>query len=410
VWGLALQRLCVVAGFSASMAYFALYLHGEMGIPMETVGLLVMVASLTGAPSQVVAGELSDRLGRRPLIVAPLFLRAGIFTVMSFLIWHGAHYLWLALCLVGARVLGATFLAATDAMLADVMPPEDRVEGYSVVRTGGNLGWAAGPALGGFIAEHSYPLVFLFTALTSVLAGLIGWWALRESLASDSRREVDVRDVRLVWQDRSFLALFAGSAIIFMVMGQMIVPLSVYSVEWVGISKQQFGLLCSINGLMVVALQHPLSLRMRNRRHVPLLMTAAALWGIGYLAMGAARSFAWMAVCLAVVTLAEIVYAPTSLSLASRLATPQTRGRYLGTFGLSRVAGWAAAPFVGGLLLGRFAGHPWAVWGTVAALAGVAGSIFHANRERLSLWDDASAKRGSPGEDPAAVEAGVTSP
>jgi len=376
LWALVALQFATVAGFSASMAFFALYLHGERGVPMARVGLLIMIASLASAPAQALAGEWSDRLGRRPLIITPLAIRGLVFFGMSALILIHAPYLALVAGLLLARVLGAVFLAAADAFLADVTPPADRVEAYSLVRTGGNLGWAAGPAIGGIAAEHSYALLFALTGLSSLAAAAIGWRWLQETRRREAAAHIRRVDVLAVWRHRGFVSLATATFILFLVMGQMIVPLSVYSTEWRGLSKVQFGYLCSTNGLLVVLIQHPISLFLRRFRPAIALIGASFLYAASYLGIARATSLGAFEAAIVVMTLGEVLFVPTAVGLVSRMASQDDRGRFLGAYGLVRIVAWSTAPWLGGQLLDEFSARPFAVWGTVAGLALLAAVVY----------------------------------
>ena len=152
VWVLAVARLVVTAGYSMVMPFLAMHLAVERQVPWVTVGLIWFVAGGCGAVAQWLAGELADRLGRRPLMLAAMVARALNLAAMGVAVAADhtgpGSVLAIAALTVMNAVLRGFFDPVAAAMVADLAPPELRVAAYSLQRVGINLGWAAGPAVG----------------------------------------------------------------------------------------------------------------------------------------------------------------------------------------------------------------------------------------------------------------------
>ncbi|MGA3094714.1 MAG: MFS transporter [Dehalococcoidales bacterium] len=161
IWYLTIIGFINSAGFSLSLPYIALYLNQNRSISMIAVGLIILLTGLISAAVQLASGALCDRLGRRPLLIASLVSGTVLFGWMALLIEVTAP-VW-AIIVVYTGLRGAIVMAnpAIQSMVVDHCPRERLTEAYGLVRIGGNLGWALGPALGGFLlASLHYSWLF----------------------------------------------------------------------------------------------------------------------------------------------------------------------------------------------------------------------------------------------------------
>jgi MFS family permease len=147
--------------------------------------------------------------------------------------------------------------------------------------------------------------------------------------------------------------------------------LSVFTVDRAGFSAEQYGLLLTLNGLIVAALQYPVTRMLGFASRSVALTAGCLLYSAGYLAIAWVGGFPVAAGAMAILTMGEIVLAPTTLAVVGSLAPPNWRGRYMGLFGLSETLGMACGPLIGGILLDAFPASPLAVWGTISLIATV---------------------------------------
>jgi predicted MFS family arabinose efflux permease len=257
-------------------------------------------------------------------------------------------------------------------MVADFTSKEKLTEAYGILRIGGNMGWAFGPALGGYLATFlPYGWLFGIAALACAVVFLIVFFFVHDSSHWVSR-SAGLRDVLPPAEDRVFLAFIALSVLLFIAMGQMASTLSIFTVDMIGFSKAQFGLLLTLNGLIVIFFQYPMTLALRRVAKFRALILGSLLYVFGYLSLGWITQFGWALVAMAVITGGEIIHAPVSLSVIAELSPEDQRGRYMGLFGLSQTMGIAVGPLVGGLLLDAFPLNPELVWAPIASIALIA--------------------------------------
>ena len=148
-------------GFAIVIPFISILFHVEMGISMIAVGVVFSISSLSRALFGLLGGEASDRWGRVRIMGFSLLGRAGSLLLIAILLTRGAGFIPISGLVILSSVLGAFYQPVAHAMVADVVGKEKRVEAFSIIRIGGNLGWAVGPAIGGFLSLISYSLLFL---------------------------------------------------------------------------------------------------------------------------------------------------------------------------------------------------------------------------------------------------------
>lgn len=344
---------------------------------MAAVGLMFLASGIVAAASELMAGTLADRLGRRRVLLAST--AAGVMTSSALAVLIGAAApVWsIMLTYIIRRAMSTMLQPAISAMVADLTPPRMLTETYALLRVGGNVGFAAGPAIGGYLASFvPYSWLFGFAALTSVLTMLLIVFLLQESSTGQGRR-VGLSGALLAARDRKFLLFCALSLLVFTNMGQLGSTLSVFAVDHLGFSTAQYGLLLTFNGLLVVLFQYPVARGAgRLLRHRG-LMLGAILYAWGYFSLSWVRGFNWALGSIVLITAGEVVFSPLTSSVVAEQAPLDERGRYMGLFGLSQTIGIAVGPLLGGLLLDGYMERPMFVWGTVGLVSFAASAGFH---------------------------------
>ncbi len=135
-----------------------------------------------------VIGGLSDRFGRRPVLLASLLAFGADYLVMAF----APNLWWLVVARIIAGITGATFPTAY-AYLADISPPERRSANFGLIGMAFGFGFIIGPALGGIVAQWGPRMPFLLAAALAFGNALYGWLVLPESLKPENRRGFDIR-------------------------------------------------------------------------------------------------------------------------------------------------------------------------------------------------------------------------
>lgn len=352
---------------------------------MGLVGVYLSAALLLIALSHALGGELSDRFGRRRVMVVSMWLRTALVLAQALSILLA----WPVPAVVGIYMAGgfagSFFNPAAHSWIADHVPPRERLQAYGFLRVAINLGWALGPAVGGALATRSYPLAFFVSgAACAVCALILTAWVSDRRPAATAESSAFMAALGAA-RDRRFAAFCACVFLMGLVMAQLVAPLSVYAVTFAGLSEAQVGLLFSINGVIVVAVQSAVSSYCSRHRLTTALAAGCLLYALGYGFMGALRGFPALAAAMAVVSLGEVMVSPGLQALGVNMAPEGMTGRYAGVSGSSLAVGHAAGPLLGGLGLQYLApGWPALPWLLVGLTAAGAAAGFYSLRRRLS--------------------------
>ena len=156
---------------------------GDVAAASNTDGLLAALYSLMQFLCAPLIGGLSDRFGRRPVILTSL-LGSGL---DYFLLAFAPNLGWFFIGRIISGITGANFAAAT-AYIADVSPPEKRAANFGLIGAAFGLGFILGPALGGLLGNVGLRIPFIVAGGLTLLNWLYGWFVLPESLARENRR------------------------------------------------------------------------------------------------------------------------------------------------------------------------------------------------------------------------------
>ncbi len=334
---------------------------------------------------QLFGGELSDRFGRRKIMLWAMGGRAVTFFLLSLAILHAQYLILILLAVVISYGFGAMFMPSADAMIADLVTDHDRIEAYGIQRIGLNAGWAIGPAIGGFLASIFYFWLFFLTALLFVVGYFITYFFIWES---NFAPKIETSRVRLqglfsIRKNKEFLAFSFYALLVFSIMTQIVSTLSVYAVSEIGINKVHLGFLYSINRIVIIFLQFPGIALIRKMKLTSALALGAVLVSLGYVIIMFAQNFACLAFAILIFTFGEIFITPTGSTLTSNWAPLKERGRYMGVYGIFQSFGRSFGPFYGGFLLDAFIHEPLVLWGIIAAIGLISAVGFYSLRWRI---------------------------
>ncbi len=353
--------------------FFTLYITQKFGVGMTTVGMIFGAFAVTSMIGSTIGGALADRLGRKPLILFGLVVSA-------------VSSLWLGLVNeLGLFFAGAIFVGlftniggpARQAMIADILPEEQRAQGFGLFRVVVNLAAAIGPAIGGFLASQSYLSLFLTDAAISIFVAILLFIILPETrIARKSKEEESVGQTfggyGTVLRDKFFMFFWLASALSTLVYIQMNGTLAVYLRDVHNVSLQSFGTILSLNAGMVVLFQFYITRRYAKYPELAVITLGALLNAIGFALYGFVATYGLFLLAMAIITIGEMLWAPISQSIVARLAPEDMRGRYMAFFGFSFAVPFAIGPLLAGLVIDYY--DPNWVWyaGGIIGLASAA--------------------------------------
>ncbi|MFJ4889346.1 MDR family MFS transporter [Streptomyces sp. NPDC088788] len=382
--------------------FMALYLTLDRGYSASYAGLVASLHGLGGVVSSLVAGVMTDRFGRRPTLLVAQVSTAGSVALLGFMQDPVA-------------IAGVAFLVgmasnasrpAVQAMMADIVRPEDRVRAFSLNYWAINLGFAVSSIGAGFIAEFSYLAGFLIEAGMTLVCAFVVFAKLPESKPVQVAKETaPAVGLGTVLRDGRFMSVVGLSFLVALVFQQGSVGLPVAMGE-AGFTPADYGTAMAVNGVMIVVLQIPVTRFIEHRDPRRLLVVSSILAGYGFGLTAFAGSVGVFTLTVCVWTLAEIVNAPTQTGLVVRLSPVHGRGRYQGMYTLSWALASLVAPVMSGLVIDRFGAAY--LWGLCAVVGTVAGLGYALLMRRLPTEESVRESVREPVREP--VRASVASP
>ncbi|MFD9907978.1 MDR family MFS transporter [Streptomyces sp. NPDC059063] len=348
--------------------FLALYLTLDQGYSAMYAGLVAALHGLGGVISALGAGVMTDRLGRRPTLLIAQTSMAGSVALLAFM----THPVAIAAVAFLVGMSANASRPAVQAMMADIVAPEDRVRAFALNFWAINLGFAISSAGAGFIASSSYRAGFLLEAAMTLACAIVVFVKLPESRPTrtgDAAAAEPEVGLGTVLRDGRFMGVVGLSFLVALLFQQGSVGLPVAMGD-AGFSPSDYGVAIAVNGIVIVALQIPVTRFIEHRDPQRLLVLSSLVAAFGFGLTTFAGSVGVFALTVFVWTLAEIINAPTQSSLVVRLSPTHARGRYQGMYMMSWAVAGLVAPLMSGFLLDRL-GPGW-LWGSCAALGTVA--------------------------------------
>ena len=329
------------------LPFLAIYLTDSLDYSTAFAGLVLGAVGLGAAVASLVAGVLADRLGRRPVLLWSQLLCALTLFVMAF--WTSP-----AAVLALSVLLGLSSNAARPAfaaMVADVVPPGDRVRAFGLNYWAINLGFATAAVVGGLLASTGYRTLFVGDAVTTLLFAVLIWAKVPEShpglRGGPGAGSTSSGSMRDVLRDRVFLTYMGLTFAFALVFMQHMSTLPVQMADD-GLSPAQYGVVISLNAVLIVLVTVPITRWVERFPTARVLASAAVFMAIGFGATAWASTMTAYALTVVVWTIGELIGSSIGPAVVADLSPATMRGRYQGAFTLTFSGAAFVAPVAGG--------------------------------------------------------------
>jgi predicted MFS family arabinose efflux permease len=381
IWGDDVEpplRPLLIVGFAGSLAgsacwtFIGIWAIDQLDASSAQLGLYFVVAAVLSASTGYLGGNLSDHLGRRPVILAGWALTALVPLTWTLV---GSFAVAIPLLLL-VSCFAPIAMAATQALVADVAPHERHEHAYASLRVANNLGVTLGPPIGGaLLITGNYDVLWVGVAALGTLTTLLAWRLIPQRGAFTPDEPPARGSFGVIRRDKAFLLFLVSMVLANLVYFAFEVVLPISAVDSHGLDPAAWGFLVIINPALVTLFQLRLTKRVDRYPAAPRLALAMLLMGWPFLLLSVDASIGVMAFVILIFVIGEMLWIPTSQAIVAGLAPADLRGAYMGAFASTSSAGFALGPFFGLQIRGEYGDTAmwsfFAVVSVVAALLGV---------------------------------------
>ncbi|GGA07142.1 MFS transporter [Paenibacillus marchantiophytorum] len=373
--------LTSLAGFMMR-PYLVYYLYDKLDGSILLSMLIVGLQPLVGIFVNLYAGSLSDRYGRKPMILAALVIQA--FAVGGYMF---ASHVWeFALISIINGIGHAMYQPAANAQISDVVPEEKRAEVFALLHTALNMGSAFGPLLGLLLFTWNPTIIFLTCSVALLAyAGLVVW-KVPETLPmkSAAQQAAAKNKQKIRWRDhKPLLWITLLMMPVTMLYAQVETTFPLHLQQHFENYKTVFAAIITFNGCVVIALQ--LWIAKRTERVAPYLIIAVSyvLFAVVSVGYGVVPFFALLLFVEFLFTIGEMLNGPHIQKVISIIAPEDQRGWYFSIFGMNWQLSRAIGPVLGGFLFTHYGGKMmFILLGVLLLFAGFAQTMYVRNLNR----------------------------
>lgn len=359
------------------VTFLGIYFVRKAGIDLATVGVAFLCEHGLRGTLAPVFGALSDRIGRRTLLIAAALATAAVLPCFLLVSGPASLFAWS----IAMGIVSSVNIPVSNALLLDLAPVERRQSVLALNYTLMSVAYTLGVAPAGYVAEQGYGLLAFLSSLGYVLVAFLYLVALRGKLPLEKTNTGIVRNTVSAFRDRTFL-LFALMAFVFpLSMGMVMTVSPLYGAD-LGLGEGYIGLVLGGNSLIVAALALPAATRMESLGPFSLLGAAAALVSAAlFLYALIPDPAAALLIGTVVFSFGEIVFSSAVPAAVARLAPAGRRGAYQGGWTLIASLSMGSALVLSGWLQSRIGWQ--GAWLACAAVVLVAAAALFASRRRF---------------------------
>ncbi len=368
--------------------FFALYVTQHFNVGMTQAGVLLGIFSVFGFIGSMLGGALTDKFGRRGMVLFGLVFSALSSVAMGLVNELNVFYGLAVIVGLLSNISGP----AHQAMVADILPEEQRSEGFGIMRVVTNLAWIIGPSIGGLLAARSYLILFVLDAVLSLITAVIVYNFIPETKpeATEAQKQesllTTLAGYRDVMADKIYIGFLLVSMLMLIAYGQIYNTLSVYLRDVHDVSTQGYGLLMSLNASFVVVLQIWLTRRIKQASPMLMMALGSLFYMVGLTMYGLVANYSLFVVAMLIITIGEMIVMPVGQALVANFAPAAMRGRYMAIYALAWTIPSAMGPWAAGVLMDNY--NPNWVWYAAGIFSAVAVAGFYtlhlATRERFT--------------------------
>ncbi|MDC3388400.1 MFS transporter [Flavobacteriaceae bacterium] len=332
VWWLALITLINRAG-TMVIPFLSLYLTESLNFNLSNVGWVMSCFGLGSIIGSWLGGKLTDKVGYYKVMLFSLFSTGFLFLALQYLTTFSSFCFGIFLIMMVAD----TFRPAMFVALSAYSKPENKTRSVTLIRLAINLGFSAGPAIGGLIITYlNYSGLFWVDGITCILASVLLLKVLNPKKAK-TIDEIKVLNPKSAYRDSTFWIFLVAMSLFGIVFLQFFSTIPLYYKDVHGLSELEIGLLMGMNGFIIFALEMPLVKWFENskRSQSGLMLIGAILTGLSFLILTSGSWIGILIISMLLVTFGEMIAFPFSNAFAMDRSKKGNKGEYMALYSIA---------------------------------------------------------------------------
>lgn len=364
VWILGVGRFLSEVGTGFTLFYAPIFFVNQVGLSATSVGVALGSASISGVLGRILGGSFADSRfwGRR----RTLLLSAVVAAIASLVLAASNNFSTLV---IGNLLMGlgqGLYWPATEAVVADLTPPDQLREAYALTRLADNLGLGMGIVFGGALigTTGAYRSLFVIDAISFVVFFAVVYFAIAETYRPPENTSTSLQGSwATALRDRRLLVYVLVNIIFTTYISQLHSTLPLYFKNFVpvgdsgkGFAETTISALFTWHLALAILCQLPVARALKRFSHPQALKVSALMWAVGFsliwvTGVAPSNQLGWAILGLGVFAIATVSYTPSAASLITDLAPESQRGVYFSINSLCWAAGYFIGPPLGGWAL-----------------------------------------------------------
>jgi predicted MFS family arabinose efflux permease len=332
VWFLALITLINRAG-TMVIPFLSLYLTENRHFSLEEVGWILSCFGLGSVVGSWLGGKLVDRIGHYKTMTLSLLVSGVFFIFLQF----PTSFWGICAGIFIVMLVADSFRPAVFVAINAYSKPENRTRSITLIRLAINLGFSAGPAVGGLIiAGAGYSGLFWVDGITCILAGFLLLKLLHPKKAIENPKEI-ISNPKSMMKDKAYLVFIAAMSLFGLVFLQYFSTMPLFYAQVHHLSEFEIGVLLGLNGFLIFLFEMPLITYLEAKKRSPLLhiITGTILVAISFLLINLTGWAGILVAGMLFMTMGEMIAFPFSNSFALKRAEGGKQGAYMALYSIA---------------------------------------------------------------------------
>jgi len=373
VWNLSFATLINRSGTMA-LPFLAIYMNKEIGVSTSASGMVLMVYGFGALITSPFVGKLSDKVGALTVMKVSLITTGLVIFLFSFI----TNYFLILLVTFFWSVISEAFRPANLSLISFETTVEERKTAFALNRLAINLGMSIGPVVGGFLTQVDYSLLFYVNGASSIISGVFLSFLKFDKTQnfSSGNDEINLEKKKHfnLLNDKRFLFFMAALIPINLVYFQFLGGLPLYIVNELKYPEATYGILMSVNTIMIVLIEVPLNNAMANWDDRKSLILGSLLAAIGFGMMSFSGSLFWIVITIVIWTFGEMIFFPSSASYSTVISPEERRGEYMGYYQMVFSFAFMFGPWLGAVVLDKL--NSTILWSGTFVFASISAVMF----------------------------------